>query len=65
MTTKRPVLIVRRLRDLQIRQCARCGEDVAVFPAAQLALKRLPQAEIVCMDCQPPAEGDVGLSAVR
>lgn len=56
------VLIVRRVRDLAIRQCARCGEDVALFPAGHAAVAANPSMQLVCSDCHPPDEGDTALS---
>jgi DNA-directed RNA polymerase subunit RPC12/RpoP len=62
--SERACLIVRRLVDLDTSYCcARCGHQVAVFPAAQEAKRHMPSLEFVCMICQPISEGDIGLTA--
>lgn len=47
----KPCLIVRRLEDLAIDRCVRCGEPVALFPAGQAAKRANPELELVCSVC--------------
>ena len=60
-------LVVMRLTDMHVvhpgqdntRSCSQCGHIVGIYPSGQKALKRYPQAKIVCARCVEPGAFDV------
>lgn len=64
------ILKVMRLADMHrvhpnqiTSKCARCKEDVGIYPSGQLAMKKYPDLEIVCAVCEPPSSESASILA--